>query len=64
MKAKGNIGITDAMANERPVRKAALIGGQDSSEVNPISSPKVYVSFNSISEATLSAIASASIDRN
>ena len=41
MKAKGRIGTTDTIANESPVRIAALNGGQDSSEVRPSSSPIV-----------------------
>ena len=44
MKAKGRMGMIDAMANEKPVRIAALTGGQDSSDVKPTSSPRVYIS--------------------
>jgi len=39
MKIKGRMGIRDAMANDDPVSTAALMGGQDSSDVSPISSP-------------------------
>ena len=32
IKAKGRIGIRDTTANDRPVKRAALVGGHDSSE--------------------------------
>ena len=41
IKAKGRMGIRDTTANDSPVKRAALVGGHDSSEVNPTSSPIV-----------------------
>jgi hypothetical protein len=41
IKAKGRMGIRDTIANDSPVKRAALTGGQDSSEVSPSSSPIV-----------------------
>ena len=58
IKAKGRMGIRETTANDNPVKRAALVGGHDSSEVSPTSSPMVWDSLDSISEATLSAIAS------
>ena len=40
-KVKGRMGIMDTTANDSPVKRAALVGGHDSSEVSPSSSPSV-----------------------